>query len=55
MLTDDRFKSLFKDPDFEVDKESEHFQQISDRLRKYRETQGGDALSDEDEEVFPFF
>lgn len=49
MLEDDRFGELFKNSDFELDKDSEHFHQISERLRKHKEAHGDGKDYSEDE------
>ncbi|KAI6219314.1 Nucleolar protein 10 [Aphelenchoides fujianensis] len=53
LLEDARFKDLFANPDFQVDAESEHFQQIASRLQKHRDQHGDgrDYSEDEDEEI----
>ncbi|CAD5226429.1 unnamed protein product [Bursaphelenchus xylophilus] len=51
LLQDDRFKNLFSNPDFEVDKESEQYQHIVDKLNKQKEKNvGRTAESDEEDE-----
>ncbi|CAD5219418.1 unnamed protein product [Bursaphelenchus okinawaensis] len=52
LLNDDRFKNLFANPDFEVDKDSEHYAQIVDKLNKQKEKTIGRA-EDSDEEEAP--
>jgi len=53
LLEDNRFKDLFKNPDFEVDKDSESFHQITERIRKHRvqHADGKDYSEDEDDEA----
>lgn len=50
LLNDDRFKSLFNNPDFEVDKDSEQFQQIVGKIKKEKEKNIGRVADDSDEE-----
>ncbi|KAI6180913.1 Nucleolar protein 10 [Aphelenchoides besseyi] len=51
LLEDTRFKNLFTNPDFEVDKESEQFQQITSRLQKHNEQHDNGRDYSEDEEI----
>lgn len=46
---DERFSELFRNPDFEFEKDSEQYQQISERLRKHREAHGDGRDYSEDE------
>lgn len=54
LLKDDRFKSLFENPDYEIDEESEQFKQLAPAFKKLEMRNKKSKKSDEDEEVYSF-
>lgn len=51
LLNDERFKDLFGNPDFEVDKQSEHYQKLAEKMQKLKERDVGrpEEASDDSE------
>lgn len=51
LLSDDRFSSLFKNPDFAIDQESREFKRLHHNLAKMEEKKGKNKMASKFQEV----
>ncbi|CEF64014.1 Nucleolar protein 10 [Strongyloides ratti] len=50
LLSDERFKGLFVNPDYEVDEESEHYQRMAPVIERLKEKNRNKNMSDDDDD-----